>query len=119
MPLIELAATLSTVRDLARDNSVDLWGRQFHADTALSPPYYAVRVEGALFHTQGGLDIDLSTRVLRNSGWPVENLFATGGAARGVSGPHVSGYLSGNGLLTAAALSHIAGLEAAKLKTVL
>jgi len=119
MPMTELATTLSTVTDLARDNSVDPWGRRFQANTALSPPYYAVRVEGALFHTQGGLDIDLSAHVLRNSGRPVENLFATGGAARGVSGPHVSGYLSGNGLLTAVALSHIAGIEAAKLKRVL
>lgn len=37
------------------------------------------------------------------------------GAARGVSGAHVRGYLSGNGLLTAAALGRVAGREAARL----
>jgi fumarate reductase flavoprotein subunit len=36
------------------------------------------------------------------------NLWAAGGAARGVSGPHVSGYLSGNGLLSAVAGGAIA-----------
>jgi fumarate reductase flavoprotein subunit len=38
-----------------------------------------------------------------------ETIFACGGAACGVSGPDVSGYLSGNGLLTALALGHLAG----------
>ena len=37
------------------------------------------------------------------------------GAGRGVSGAHVRGYLSGNGLLTAAALGRVAGREAARL----
>ena len=38
-----------------------------------------------------------------------DNLFAGGGAARGVSGNAVWGYLSGNGLLTAVTLGRIAG----------
>ena len=42
------------------------------------------------------------------------SLFACGGAACGVSGPDVSGYLSGNGLLTALSLGHIAGTAAAE-----
>jgi len=42
------------------------------------------------------------------------NLFAGGGAACGVSGPDVSGYLSGNGLLTAVMLGRIAGTCAAR-----
>jgi len=114
LSLLSLKETLSNVAALASDGSSDATGRSFTLATALSPPYYAVRVEGALFHTQGGLDIDSSARVLRLNGQPVPNLFATGGAARGVSGPGVSGYLSGNGLLTATALSHIAGAEAAR-----
>jgi hypothetical protein len=36
------------------------------------------------------------------------NLYAAGGAARGVSGAEVWGYLSGNGLLSAIAGGHIA-----------
>jgi fumarate reductase flavoprotein subunit len=53
--------------------------------------------------------------VLRPGGDPLPNLLAAGGAAVGVSGPDASGYLSGNGLLTAVVLGRIAGAEAARL----
>ncbi len=86
-----------------------VWG------AALAPPYRAVRVTGALFHTQGGLCIDDAARVRRAGGGVLPNLFAAGGAARGVSGREARGYLSGNGLLTAAVLGRIAGLSAARL----
>ncbi len=76
--------------------------------TALAPPYCAIKVTGALFHTQGGLDIDAHCRVLRADGTPLPNLLAAGGAARGVSGNAVWGYLSGNGLLSAVAGGYIA-----------
>jgi fumarate reductase flavoprotein subunit len=42
------------------------------------------------------------------NGHALENLFAAGGAARGVSGNAVWGYLSGNGLLSAFAGAYIA-----------
>ncbi|MDP2819952.1 MAG: FAD-dependent oxidoreductase [Polaromonas sp.] len=74
----------------------------------LAAPYFAVRVTGALFHTQGGLDIDAKCRVLREDGQVFANLLAAGGAARGVSGNAVWGYLSGNGLLSAIAGGYIA-----------
>lgn len=77
----------------------DTFGRGFKR--ALSAPYYAVKVTGALFHTQGGLAIDAHCRVLKEDGTPLPNLLAAGGAARGVSGNAVWGYLSGNGLLSA------------------
>ena len=54
-------------------------------------------------------------RVLRQKGPAFLNLFAAGGAAVGVSGTQASGYLSGNGLLTAMAFGRIAGQSAAKL----
>lgn len=72
------------------------------------PPFHAVRVTGALFHTQGGLDIDADCRVRRPDGTIFPNLLAAGGAARGVSGNAVWGYLSGNGLLSAVAGGWIA-----------
>lgn len=81
-------------------------GRVFRR--ALQAPFYAVRVTGALFHTQGGLDIDAQCRVLHEDGTPFPNLLAAGGAARGVSGQAVWGYLSGNGLLSAVAGGYIA-----------
>ena len=77
----------------------DAFGRCFKR--ALSAPYFAVKVTGALFHTQGGLAIDAHCRVLKEDGTPLPNLLAAGGAARGVSGNAVWGYLSGNGLLSA------------------
>lgn len=86
-------------------------GRVFRR--ALKAPFHAVRVTGALFHTQGGLDINAACQVLQDSGEPLPNLLAAGGAARGVSGNAVWGYLSGNGLLSAVAGGHIAAHTAA------
>lgn len=77
------------------------------------PPFHAVRVTGALFHTQGGLDIDARCRVRRPDYSLFPNLLAAGGAARGVSGNAVWGYLSGNGLLSAVAGGWIAARTAA------
>ena len=61
----------------------DKFGRTFAKDR-LAPPYYAVKVTGALFHTQGGLNVDERARVLKSDGTPFANLFAGGGAARGL-----------------------------------
>ena len=91
----------------------DRFGRVF--EKKLAAPYCAIKVTGALFHTQGGLVIDTKARVLRASGKPFPNLLAAGGAAVGVSGAQASGYLSGNGLLTATVLGRIAGTSAAAL----
>lgn len=81
-------------------------------DRSLPPPYAAIQVTGALFHTQGGLDIDAGCRVRRADGSLLPNLLAAGGAARGVSGNAVWGYLSGNGLLSAVAGGYIAARSA-------
>ena len=104
-----LTASLQDCTTLAASGEADIHGRRFNADTMLAPPYCAVRVTGALFHTQGGLLVDSKARVRRADGGVFKTIFACGGAACGVSGPDVSGYLSGNGLLTALALGHLAG----------
>ena len=109
-----LEASLDEVAALKRTGGTDRFGRRFADVPALQPPYCAVRVTGALFHTQGGLAVDASGAVLDTGGRPFANLFATGGAACGVSGRAASGYLSGNGLLSAVALGSIAGRAAAK-----
>ena len=77
-------------------------------ERALTLPLFAIKVTGALFHTQGGLEIDAHCRVLRSDQTTLPNIWAGGGAARGVSGPAVWGYLSGNGLLSAMASAYIA-----------
>jgi len=104
-----LTKTLQECADLAATGKADDHGRRFDTATLLAPPYSAVRVTGALFHTQGGLLVDEKARVRRAAGGVFQTIYACGGAACGVSGPDVSGYLSGNGLLTALALGHLAG----------
>lgn len=115
LPEAALAETLAHAARCQRGDAVDPYGRDFATKPALAPPYYAIRVTGALFHTQGGLVVDTDARVLRADGTALPNLFAGGGAACGISGPAVWGYLSGNGLLTAATLGRIAGERAAAL----
>ncbi|MBW7948966.1 MAG: FAD-dependent oxidoreductase [Pseudorhodoplanes sp.] len=109
-----LAAEFARVRDLKSAGSADAFGRSFRGLPQLATPFHAVKVTGALFHTQGGLAIDTGSRVLRADGSPFPNLWAAGGAAAGVSGNSAAGYLSGNGLLTATVLGRLAGEEAAR-----
>jgi fumarate reductase flavoprotein subunit len=85
------------------------------AATTLQPPYGAIRVTGALFHTQGGIDVDAHCRARYADGRIHPNLLAAGGAARGVSGTSAAGYLSGNGLLSAVAGGHIAAHTAQEI----
>lgn len=113
LPAERLAKTLGEVAALAVSGCTDRLGRRFDSEKRLEPPFFAVRVTGALFHTQGGLEVDRSARVLRSDGTPFPNLFAAGGAARGVSGPAAEGYLAGNGLLAAVVLGRFAGQGAA------
>ena len=113
VPAEALAASVREVEAHTRDGSTDRHGRSFAGVPALQPPFCAVRVTGALFHTQGGLAVDGVGRVLDEAGQPFANLFAAGGAACGVSGRVASGYLSGNGLLSAVALGALAGRSAA------
>ncbi len=111
LPADALVETLRDAEALSVAGGQDKFGRTFARDR-LAPPYYAVKVTGALFHTQGGLNVNERARVLKSNGTPFANLFAGGGAARGLSGPSDWGYLSGNGLLTAVTLGHIAGAQA-------
>ena len=107
------ASTLQATLDAMQAGTSRADGRVF--GRALAAPYFAVKVTGALFHTQGGLDIGADARVLRQDGSPLPNLLAAGGAAGGVSGDEVWGYLSGNGLLSAVAGGYIAAHTAAAL----
>ncbi len=114
LPQEALSATLAEVRRMVAGEIADPFGRDFTGVSELAAPYRAVKVTGALFHTQGGLEVDEQARVLREDGSPLPNLFAGGGAARGISGSGCSGYLAGNGLLTATALGRAAGMAAGR-----
>lgn len=110
-----LASTVAEVESLQRSERVDRFGRDFTRKPALRAPYFAVKVTGALFHTQGGLAVNHEAQVLREDGSLLPNIFAGGGAARGVSGAGCSGYMAGNGLLTATTFGRLAGTAAARL----
>lgn len=109
----ELSKTARAAAESTVSGEPDEYGRRFAARPTLEPPYYGVRVTGALFHTQGGLVVDSQARVLDEQGKPFPNLFAGGGAARGISGPSCWGYMAGNGLLTATTFGRLAGETAA------
>lgn len=115
VPAAALSAEWRDVESLKARNTKDRFGRTFDAKLACAAPFHAVKVTGALFHTQGGLAVDASARVKRQDGALFPNLFAAGGAAAGVSGETAAGYLSGNGLLTATVLGRLAGQAAAAL----
>ncbi len=115
LPAPALAATLAETQAMAAGARGDPFGRDFTKKPALAPPFYGVRVTGALFHTQGGLEIDTDARVLGRDGRKLPNLLAGGEASRGLSGPERDGYFSGGGLLAAVTLGRIAGETAARL----
>jgi fumarate reductase flavoprotein subunit len=117
LPLDAVRQEFQALQDVASTGEADRFGRRFTADELVKPPYHAVKVNGALFHTQGGLVIDTQARVLREDGTPLPNLMAGGGAARGLSGHSNYGYLSGNGLLSATAFGRLAGISAARIAT--
>ncbi|MCY6382137.1 FAD-dependent oxidoreductase [Hoeflea prorocentri] len=104
LPAEELTRTIADIPVQGTDG----FGRSF-SGPPLQAPFCGVRVTGALFHTQGGLRTDGDGRVLDGDGAAFPNLFAAGGAACGVSGKGDSGYLSGNGLLSAVVLGWLTG----------
>lgn len=118
VPAVALAAEWNEVESFKARGGQDRFGRAFNAKQTFAAPFHAVKVTGALFHTQGGLAIDASARVKRQDGTLLPNLFAAGGAAAGVSGETAAGYLSGNGLLTATVLGRLAGQAASALVNV-
>ncbi len=114
LPRDALARTAGQVAQMVAAEAEDPFGRDFTGKPALAPPYRAAKVTGALFHTQGGLVVDRDARVLRADGSPLPNLYAGGGAARGVSGAGADGYMAGNGLLAATTFGKLAGRAAAE-----
>jgi fumarate reductase flavoprotein subunit len=115
---VDPVALRESVGEAARaqaEGRPDAMGRIWGVDLSPVGPYRAFKVCGALYHTQGGLQIDGEARVLRADGSVFPNLFAVGGAARGVSGPSSWGYLPAMGLCAAVTLGRVAGRAAARL----
>ncbi|MGH9088228.1 MAG: FAD-binding protein, partial [Acidimicrobiales bacterium] len=113
LPAEALGATVSAARAHAEAGTTDEFGRS-HWAHPLDPPLAGVRVTAALFHTQGGPRVDDHARVLHPDGTPTPGLYASGGAAAGISGHGPAGYLAGNGLLPALGLAFLAAEHAAE-----
>jgi fumarate reductase flavoprotein subunit len=111
-PVDQVRASVAAIEHAARGEAADPFGRT-DWEAPLEPPYGLVKVEGALFHTQGGLLVNGDAAVLRH-GHPIEGLYAAGGAAAGMSGHGADGYLAGNGLLAALGLGYQAGTALAR-----
>lgn len=111
LPAENLQKTFESVV-VAVDEGIDAYGRA-EWPKKLTPTYYAIKVSPALFHTQGGLQINSNAQVINKNGKSIKNLYAGGGAAVGISGNHSYGYMSGNGLLAALGFGKIAGDHAA------
>lgn len=109
-----LAVALGEARAARDAGQTDRLGRQW-TDGPPSAPFRALKVCGAIYHTQGGLQTDGEARVLRADGSRFANLFAGGGAARGVSGPSSWGYIPAMGLCAAVTTGRVAGMAAARL----
>ncbi|MDJ0362661.1 FAD-binding protein [Rhodococcus sp. H29-C3] len=107
LPSDAVVDELSTLDSFARGIVADPYGRTSF-EHRLVAPYAAIKIVPALFHTQGGLVVDENARVLRPSGTAIDGLFASGGAAMGISGHGAAGYLAGNGLLPALGLAYLA-----------
>lgn len=115
VPAESLTAEIESINKAAEAGEADRFGRLFDPAKKLEAPFVAVKVNGALFHTQGGLEVDRNAQVVAEDGGTLPNLFAGGGAARGVSGSGASGYVAGNGLMTATTYGRLAGTAAAAL----
>jgi fumarate reductase flavoprotein subunit len=111
-PVDQVRASVLAVERAARGEAADPFGRT-DWEAPLEPPYGVVKVEGALFHTQGGLLVNGDAAVLRH-GHPIQGLYAAGGAAAGMSGHGADGYLAGNGLLAALGLGYLAARALAR-----
>jgi fumarate reductase flavoprotein subunit len=108
-----LEASLADAWAAHAEGRPDKVGRRWDTDTPPASPFRALRVRGAIYHTQGGLQIDEAARARREDGGALPNLFAGGGSAQGVSGPSYWGYLPAMGLCAATTLGMIAGRSAA------
>ena len=106
-----LQRTVESYNRAIRNGEADTVGRTAFRHE-LTPPFYGAKIRPAVEQTQGGLVVDTDARVLRTDGTPIENLYAAGGAAMGISGHGPTGYLPGNGLTTALGLGRIAGIAA-------
>jgi fumarate reductase flavoprotein subunit len=79
-----LRQTIRECNALAGRRKKDAFGRVL--PQSLEAPYYGIKVTVALYHTQGGLKVNIDGQVIRADGSIIPHLYAGGGVAVGVSG---------------------------------
>ncbi|NWO08727.1 MAG: FAD-binding protein, partial [Alteromonadaceae bacterium] len=78
LPANAVLETFQKMQELQKQDKEDQFGRRFTPEQTLTAPYYAIKVTGALFHTQGGLEVSTEGRVLDTEGQQLPNLLAAG-----------------------------------------
>lgn len=107
VPVEKLIANVAHAAAVNQGHATDQYGRKIFAKQ-LQAPFAAIKLIPSLFHTQGGLRVSENAEVIARSGKVIPGLFASGGAAVGISGHGSAGYLAGNGLLSAFGFSYLA-----------
>jgi fumarate reductase flavoprotein subunit len=112
VPVDKLTAELDNAHAVHDGKGQDRFGRKAF-EKRLQAPFGAIKVRPALFHTQGGVQVNADAQVLREDGSVIKGLYAAGGAAVGISGHGSDGYLAGNGLLPAFGFAYLAAKSVA------
>ena len=109
-----VSAALAAIHACAQSGKADSFDRKWDDARPPAGRLRSIAVTGALYHTQGGLQINGEAAVEKADGSAFNNLFAGGGSARSVSGPSSWGYLPAMGLTTAIVLGAVAGRNAGR-----
>lgn len=115
VPQAQLQDSFDAITEAQNQGTKDAFGRTWQHTQGPAGHLCALKVVGAIYHTQGGLQVNEQAQVVREDGSLLPNLFAGGGAARSVSGPAHWGYLPAMGLATAVTLGRLAGEAAARI----
>lgn len=82
-----LIASVNRYNELAAQGSDDDFGKRAELMTAIAePPFYALQMMSSMCVSVGGLEVNLHSQVLDETGAPIEGLYAVGNTAGGLFG---------------------------------
>lgn len=87
IPAEGLAATVDRYNELAKSgNDVDFGKRRELMTSITEPPFYALRMQTGLCVSVGGLNVNVDSQILDETGAPIPGLYAVGNTAAGLFG---------------------------------